>query len=838
MQINQNLQTFSLLELREGEVGEIVRIRGNSDFRKRLTEMGFVSGTKAKVVKKAPLQDPIEYEIMGYHISLRRNEARHIEITTEQNDENSNLYEYSHRHYFHHKHHGHRRHLNWQSNSTENNQENIISIAFVGNPNCGKTSLFNNATGLHERVGNYSGVTVGVKSSFIDFENNNLEIIDLPGTYSLSDYSLEEKYVREYLFNQKPDVVVNIIDSTNLERNLYLTTQLLEMNVPFVIALNMYDELNKNNIQFNYERFAELIGVPIIPTVGTKGEGINELLKQAINIHNNDAAKKSQIKLRYNQDIENAIEKIQNAIANSDEIKCIYPDRFLALKLLESNKSIIEFLDTKIPEKIRNIASAQIKELRKLYNEEPDTLIANFRYGFIRGGLQETLQMPPKPIMDPYLLDNLLTHKFWGFPVFFLFMWLTFQTTFTIGSFPMDWIDQGVMLLSNLISKTMPEGSFKDLIVDGIIGGVGSVIVFLPNILILFFFISLMEDTGYMARAAFLMDRLMHKIGLHGKSFIPLLMGFGCNVPAIMATRTLDNPKDRILTILIIPLMSCSARIPVYVLFISAFFVAYQGLVLLSLYLFGIALAIIMAIIFKNLFFKNQDQHFVMELPPYRTPTVRTTFRHMWEKSAEYLKKMGSLILVASILIWALGYYPREVSFSKNYRAEINLIENNSSLSDKDKLEQIQEIETAMETERLEQSYIGKIGHFIEPIIRPMGWDWKIGVSIVSGLPAKEVIVSTMGVLYQSNEESEQLQTKLQNQVYTTGENIDEKVFTPLRAYSLMLFVLIYFPCIAVVAAINREANWKWALFTVSYTTILAWVVSFLFYQIGQILGF
>jgi len=822
--LQQEINKKTLNELKEGEIAIVVAVHGESEFRKRIFEMGFVTGSKVKVIKKAPLHDPIEYEIMGYHISLRRNEAKLIEVTSIDSDKYNEL-EFG-------------QIINLSSKGIVNSRKKTIKAAFVGNPNSGKTSIFNYITGKKEKVGNYGGVTVDIKTAKINIENYVIELTDLPGTYSLSDYSSEETYVREFLFLNKPDLVINVVDASNLERNLYLTTQLIEMNIPIVIALNMYDELQKNQIKFDYIHLSEMIGVPIVPTVGNKGLGLEDLFNTLINVYEGKNHYSRNVKILFNNDFEESISVIENYIKKFGLNKTRYPNRFLSIKLLENNEKLIKEVFEIIPVELDKIVKKERTKLQKQYGDI-EAFIANLRYGFIRGALRETLDKRTMTTRDPYWIDNILTHKVWGFPIFLFFMWLTFQTTFSLGQYPMELIDQGVSYLSDLVGSTLSQGALHDLLVDGVIGGVGSVIVFLPNIMILFFFISFMEDTGYMARAAFLMDRLMHKIGLHGKSFIPLLMGFGCNVPAIMATRTLENRKDRILTMLIIPFMSCSARLPVYVLFISAFFVAYQGMVLLSIYLIGILLAIFVAIIFKKTLFRGQDQPFVMELPPYRLPTIRNVSIHMWDKAVQYLKKMGTFILVASVLIWALGYFPRNINYSINYEQKTSEIQSNTNIPDEVKSKLIKEMQLAKETERMQKSYIGQMGHLIQPLIEPMGWDWKIGVSIITGLAAKEIIISSMGVLYHStleDDNTQNLQKKLKEQTHNVGKRKGEKVFTPLVAYSLMLFILIYFPCIAVIAAINREANWKWAVFTMVYITILAYFVAFVTYQIGKLI--
>ncbi|HNW53595.1 MAG TPA: ferrous iron transport protein B, partial [Bacteroidales bacterium] len=586
----------------------------------------------------------------------------------------------------------------------------------------------------------------------------------------------------------------------------------------------------------------EMIGIPIVPCVASKGKGIDDLMQKVIDVYHENEKSVRHVHINYGADINKSIDVLTQLIDKNKVLTDRFHSLYLAIKLLENDshtsKSLAELPGTTI---LISTAKHEQNKLEKAYNEKTETILTDAKYAFIKGALKETYQLVPEQKRKAgHDADSVLTHKWLGFPVFLFFMWAMFQVTFTLGSYPMDWIDIGLGWLSDTIGNTMPQGALHDLIVDGIIGGVGGVIVFLPNILILFFCISLMEDTGYMARAAFIMDRLMHKIGLHGKSFIPLLMGFGCNVPAIMATRTLENRKDRLLTMLIIPFMSCSARLPVYVLLISAFFPVKQGLVLLAIYVIGVVLAIVVALLFKKIFFKKAEVPFVMELPPYRMPTLRNTSIHMWNKSVQYLTKMGTVILFASILIWALGYFPRNTENSMKYDAAILKTQTDPTLVDSIKTSQISKLTIERESERMEKSYIGQIGHFITPVIAPLGFDWKIGVSIVTGLAAKEILVGSMGVLYQSDLEADEtsvgLQNKLQKQVFTSGPRTGEKVFSPLVAFTLMLFVLIYFPCIAVIAAVKREANWGWAAFTMVYTTVLAWLVAFATYQAGSLL--
>lgn len=827
--IATEVTTTYLADLHDNEIGIITKVIGHGAFRKRITEMGFVRGKSVKVIKNAPLQDPIEYEIMDSHVSLRRSEARLIEVVSSDNSDFP-------------------RDSNFNGTITDDTINRIvmeksrtINVALVGNPNSGKTTLFNFATGRHERVGNYGGVTVDTKEAHLKHDGYTINVTDLPGTYSISEYSPEELFVRKHITENMPDVVVNVIDGSNLERNLFLTSQLMDMNIKVVIALNMYDELEEKGDKFNYLEMAKIIGIPIATTVASKGEGIRNLFSKIIDVYEERDTVSRHAHINYGTDIEESIKKLKVEIKKNKLVYDLFYPRYTAIKLIENDKSFVGQI-AQIPDTKELLSSSkkEITALEKEFKEKSDTIIADAKYGFIHGVLKETYKLNSVDRRQTsHVIDVILTHKLFGFPIFIFFLWLMFQLTFSVGSYPMDWIDAGVGLLSGFISNAMPEGSLRDLVVDGIIGGVGGVIVFLPNILILFFCISLMEDTGYMARAAFIMDKLMHKMGLHGKSFIPLIMGFGCNVPAVMATRTLENRKDRILTMLILPFMSCSARLPVYVLLISAFFPHNQGLVLLSIYMIGIALAIIVAFLFKRIFFAKEDVPFVMELPPYRIPTLRNTTIHMWNKSLQYLTKMGTVILTASILIWALGHFPRDTKFSKDYDTLSNQISTNASLSENEKKIQFTQIEIDKESERMQKSYIGQLGHLIVPLIQPLGWDWKIGVSIITGLAAKEIVVGSMGVLYQSDisadENSVNLKDKLQQQVFTSGPGIGEKVFSPLVAYSLMLFILIYFPCVAVIAAIKKEANWKWATFTMAYTTALAWLISFAVYQIGNL---
>lgn len=825
----QNRSTF-LSQLLEGEKGVITEVRGEGAFRKRITEMGFLKGKEVNVIKNAPLRDPVEYEIMGYNVSLRRAEAAMIEVTTGLESLgaagpafNGTLSDDS-------------------LKISDRPKGRMIQVALVGNPNSGKTTLFNHASGSHERVGNYGGVTVDSKVATIKHGRYIIKLTDLPGTYSITEYTPEELFVRMHIYDQQPDIVVNVIDASNLERNLFLTTQLIDMNIKVIIALNMFDELEKKGSVLNYVDLGRMTGIPIVPTVAVKGKGLTDLIRKITEVYEDKDPVVRHIHINYGNVIEGCIARIQTEIRKDRDALRNESTRYLAIKLLEKDNSTLERLKKSTNyEAIRRQAEIEIVRLEKEYRSKSGTILTDAKYGFIAGALKETLtEDPSRKGKKKFDFDDILTHKYLGLPVFVFFMWVMFQTTFTVGSYPMDWIDAGIGYISGLISGMLTEGPLNDLIVNGIIGGVGGVIIFLPNILILFFFISLMEDTGYMARVSFIMDRLMHKIGLHGKSFIPLLMGFGCNVPAIMATRTLENRKDRIMTMMIAPFMSCSARLPVYVLIISAFFSAYQGLILFSVYLVGIAIAVIVAFVMKNTVFLKQDVPFVMELPPYRIPTLKNTTIHMWHKGSQYLKKMGTVILLASILIWSLSYFPRNVKYSADYDAQIAAVAGNAALAEDEKSEKIDRLELSKAAEHQEQSYIGRMGRFIEPVIQPLGFDWKIGVSLLTGVAAKEIVVGSMGVLYQADLEADEtsgsLIGKLQQQVHSTGELKGQKVFTPLVAFGFMLFILIYFPCIAVIAAIRKEAGIRWALFSMFYTTAIAWGVAFLTYQVGSMI--
>lgn len=822
-QISKNNRNMKLSELKDNDKGVIVKVLGYGAFRKRITEMGFVKGQTVTVIKNAPLKDPVEYSIMGYDISLRRSEAKLIEVIPIDASINDDYFT---------PYHGVFDNETMKLN-LGNKAEKKIHIAFVGNPNCGKTTLYNSATGSTEHVGNYSGVTVGAKTATANYNGYKFELVDLPGTYSLTAYSQEEVFVRDYIINHKPDIVVNVVDASNLERNLYLTTQLIDMDIKVVLALNMYDELESRGSSLNYEKLGAMLGVPTIPTVGSKGKGIEALFAKMVDVYNDMDPIVRHIHINYGDLVEDSIKKMREVIAKDDNLVTHLSPRFLAIKLLEKCQDASAYVETSsVADELKDVQSSECAYIEGSLKENTETVITDAKYGFIAGALKETYKPAPfSRRKSTEMIDAFVTHKLWGFPIFFLFMFITFYATFTFGKYPQDWIESGVELLASLIRNTMSPGPLKDLLIDGVIGGVGGVIVFLPNILILFLFISFMEDTGYMARAAFITDKIMHKIGLHGKSFIPLVMGFGCNVPAIMATRTLENRNDRLLTILISPFMSCSARLPVYIIIIGAFFPANAALVLFSMYGIGIFLAVIVARIFKKVLFNSQEAPFVMELPPYRMPVARVILKHMWSKASQYLKKMGGMILLASIIIWALGYFPREVDYSKDFDGIINetqvSIENaqlrNDTLVINTKTKDLLDLKLAKSEEHQKFSYIGRIGEAFSPIMKPLGFDWKMSVSLLSGIVAKEVIVSTMGVLYQVDEGSYSLESRLK----------ESSSLSPLVAFIFMLFILIYFPCLAVIVTVAKETSWKWASFLAVYTTCMAWIVCLIVYNIG-----
>ena len=837
---------MKLSDIEIGGRAVIVKVAGHGGFRRRIVEMGFIKGKVVEVVNRAPLGDPIEYSVMGYNVSLRRSEAEKIEVITVAEAEEI----------------AKQRKEGAFATITEDEIRQValdrrreIQVALVGNPNAGKTSLFNVISGEHEKVGNYSGVTVDAKETEFEYKGYRIRLVDLPGTYSLSAYSPEERYVRSQIVKGHPDVVVNVIDSGNLERNMFLTTQLIDMNVRMVIALNMYDELEAKGDKFDYESLSAMIGVPMVPTVSPKMRGINELFDTVIKIyegcdyldadgnllaniendalldrhyheldlphkhssHNKDLRnlivpnavnqRIRHIHIHYGATIESAIKRIKKALSELPLEFNDYTPRYVAIKLIEGDEEIMRELAVVSEElgigleRLEALLEEMREEIKSEFKDTPENVINDAKYGFIAGALKETYvaKTKEKSKTTTDRIDNFVTSKWLGYPIFLLALFVTFNATFFVGAYPMGWIEAGVEMLASWLREMMAPGILRDLLVDGIISGVGGVLVFLPNILILYFFISLMESTGYMARAAFIMDRLMHHIGLHGRSFIPLFMGFGCNVPAIMATRTIENRNARMITILIVPLMSCSARLPIFLLLAGTFFPHRAGIVLFAMYIIGVALAALMAIVFRKTLFNKEETPFVMELPPYRMPSVKTLVRDTWDKGVQYLRKIGTTILVGSIVIWVLSYFP------------------------------LNNAQCTMHNTQLENSYLGRIGKAIQPALEPLGFDWKASVALVTGVTAKEIVVSTLGVLYSADEEDTAL---LSDKLLSATDENGEPLYNGAVALSLMLFVLIYLPCIGTLVTIKHETGtWWWAVFVAIYTIVLAWVVSFVVYQ-------
>ncbi len=805
-----------LSELRIGERGHIRQVSGDEAFRKRIAELGFVPGVEVESVRKAPFRDPGAYLVRGTHISLRNAEASRIEVSLagefKVRGKPSD-------------------HLLLKGSPSPKRispaKERELMVALVGNPNCGKTSLFNYASRSREKVANYSGVTVSMKEATLYRDGYRFTLIDLPGTYSLSAHSPEEEYVREFLMKQGPDIVVNVLDSTRLERNLYLTTQLIDMKIPVVIALNMFDELQGQRDYLKYDQLGRMLGIPFVPTIARKGKGIEELLKKIIRVFEGEEDVVRQVDIPYNAEIEQGIQVLQDKlyqITDDPERHIGQFGRYLAVRLLEGDIKVLDHFRDMDDRKLGLLeeARARIEHIDSLYHAKTSDLITDDKYGFIEGALKETLILGGEKKQDiSRRIDNVLTHSKLSLPIFFGIILLVFYITFSIGTYPVSWLENLFELLNDGLAGMLPESVLRDMVTRGIVPGVGAVAVFLPNIIILFLFISFLEDTGYMARTAFIVDRIMHRAGLHGKSFIPILIGFGCNVPAIMATRTVEDGRNRLLTMLIIPFMSCSARLPVYVLFISAFFPSWKPLVLFSLYMIGIILAWITLVIFCRLLFKRTENPFVMELPPYRLPTPKAIVQHMWFKTYYFIKKMGGVILLASVIIWALGYFP-----AGNRGRDTAMMEQQDIIQER-------ETDAGTGTSRIENSWIGMIGKWIHPVFEPLGFDWKMSVSILTGLPAKEIIVSTLGVLYQTDPGFFPGRDSISGKkVLASNER------SMLRAFSFMVFTLLYFPCIGTLVVLRRESgSIRWTLITLGYTTLVAWITSFLIFQGGSILA-
>ena len=822
---------MQLSELKTGEQAVIVHVHGHGSFRKRLIEMGFIQGKTVRVVLNAPLRDPIEYEIIGYKVSLRREEAAQIEVASEEEAREALVTD---------------EHLQGLPQDMDERQRlakamehlaeernHVIRIALVGNPNCGKTSLFNIASGSHEHVGNYSGVTVDAKEGKFTFKGYRIVLVDLPGTYSLSAYSPEELYVRKNLIDALPDVVVNVVDASNIERNLYLTTQLIDMNLRTVMALNMYDELQSKGDKLDVEQLSKLLGIPVCPTVSRDGKGIPELLDTVIKIYEGTGEHLARhIHINHGAELEKSITRIRDLIWQDEDLRARYSSRYLAIKYLEGDKDIEKTLSaTPLATALAAARDEESQRIQSLIGTSPESAIVDAKYAFIQGALAETYEKyqqerPRRTLTDR--IDAVVTNKWLAFPIFVAILYIVFWTTFKVGQYPMDWIDALIGWFGGWVGSFMREGWFKDLIVDGVIGGVGSVLVFLPNIMILYLFISLMEDSGYMSRAAFIVDKLMHRIGLHGKSFIPMVMGFGCNVPAIMATRSIESRKSRLITIAIIPFMSCAGRLPIFVLIAGAFFPENPALALLGIYFLGVVLAILSAVVLSR-FVKDDDLPFVMELPPYRVPTAKATWRHTWEKGKQYLQKMATTILIFSVVIWFLGYFPQNKALTAAKAEKEQVLSAGETVSP--------DLEARIDSLALvqqENSLIGHLGKGIAPALDPLGFDWRMDVGLIAGVGAKELVVSTMGVMYAQGgkalegedlSEDTQLQAALKNSVSKPA------------ALAFMIFVLLYFPCIATFVAIKNETGkWRWAILCAIYTILVAWLFAFAAYRIGLLI--
>ncbi len=786
---------MNLSELKTGRKALINKVKGTGSFRKRIMEMGFVEGKTVEVIKNAPLQDPVEYRIMGYNVSIRKAEAALIEVSEDCSTQNDTQ-----------KDNGlHVVEPGKVANAQR--QDNVINVALVGNPNSGKTTLFNYISGLREKVGNYGGVTVSLKTAEVKFGGYTIKITDLPGTYSLTAYSDDEKIVHDFIIDQVPDIVLNVVDASNLERNLFLTTQLIDMDIKVVVALNMYDELENSGTKFDYGLLSKMTGIPFVPTVATKKTGIEDILARIVSFYNGEEDISRHIHINYGHPVEDSIKRIREVLEKHTDVNFLstISPRYTALKLLENDGDFNNRVRNLSPD-YREISSVVEKEkgiINEHFEDETENLITGAKYGFIAGALKETLTVndsSPSAVRTRRI-DEFATHRIWGIPIFLAFMWLMFQATFTIGEHPMNFIEFLIDGTADFMAGFIPQGMLNDLIVDGIIAGVGGVLVFLPNILILFFFISFFEDTGYMARVVFIVDRVMHRIGLHGKSFIPMLIGFGCSVPAIMATRTINSKKNRIVTMLVIPFMSCGAKLPVYILIIGTFFPDNPAMMLFAVYTIGVFIAMLSSLLLKKTILRGEDAPFVMELPPYRIPTLKSTSYHMWDKASQYLKKMGGIILAASIVVWALGYFPRPAD------------------------------EDATDLSVLENSYIGRIGRISEPVFEPLGFDWKSNVAIVTGFAAKEIVVSTLSILH-STEEGDDLSERLIN-----SGSFEHNGSHRLKSFTFLIFILLYLPCIATVVAVKNESGkWKWAIFSIFFTTSVAWIVSFAVFNIGKFL--
>jgi ferrous iron transport protein B len=704
-----------------------------------------------------------------------------------------------------------------------------ITVALAGNPNAGKTTLFNRLTGSRQKVGNWGGVTVDKKEGRLSYKGYSIHLVDLPGTYSLTPYSIEEIIARNFILDEKPDVVINVVDASNLQRNLYLTAQLMELDTRLVLAFTMMDLARDTGLTIDTRRLSELFDTPIVQVVGTTGVGLEDLLDAAVAAARQPKSGGRRVEIRHIKEIEREIEGIESELRKDDAFSSSHSTRWIALKLLEEDPAVRDLVTRGTPAAAGALtAVARAREtIESRFGDDPSGLIVDRRYGFVAGAVREAVKRKTMPRIDATRrIDAVLVHRLLGFPILFFLIWLMFQLTFTLGEYPTAVIEAGISWLGGFLRAALPAGVVSSLLTDGIIPGVGGVLVFIPNIFILYLIISIFEDSGYMARAAFIMDKVMHTLGLHGKSFIPMIMGFGCNVPAIAATRTLESKQDRIITILINPLISCSARLPVYILLAGTFFPNHAGNVIFSIYLLGIVLAFIIGRLFKETIFKTDSLPFVMELPPYRLPTIRGTLIHMWEQGSQFLKKMTTVILLGSVVIWFLSNYPAALDRNHPPTTGKSRIEETAAPHAREVIPAPvpDGTVTGPGARPGPASYLERIGLSIGPVFTPLGFPWEAQVALLSGFVAKEIVVSTFGVLYGTADDS-------------IGARMEHSGWTPASAYAFMVFVLLYTPCLATIAAIKRETSPTIASFSVGYSLVLAWIVAFAAYRIGVALG-